>query len=88
VALQKLTELDWFRDQYDEEELKAFESNFRSSARTQEALLAYLDHELERLDNNLSFTKLKNVPDRAEVALMGAAQKDVLKQVKQLLLED
>ncbi len=91
MALQNLSELlecDWFKDQFDTEDLKSIESNFKSSTRTQQALVCFIDHELSRLDNELSFTKLKSIPDRAEVALMVVAQKDALQRIKNLLVED
>lgn len=88
MALQKLIEYDWFKDQCEDGDLKAFESNFKSSKRTQEAIVMWVDHEVAKLDNELTLTKLKDVPDRAEFALLVTAQKDVLKRIKHLIVED
>ena len=89
MALQKLLAYRWFKEQAEQRaELESFESNFKSSELTQEALLIYIDHELEKLDKSLSLAKLKELPDRGEYALTVLAQKEALTNLKQLLLED
>lgn len=88
MGLQKLTEMSWFKDQLTDEDLELFESNFKSSKRTQQALVMWCDYQLAKLDKEMSLTKLKEIPDRGEYLLGVAAQRDVLSRMKSLLLED
>jgi len=87
-TLNDLLDYDWFKEQVDSEDIELFESNFKSSTRTQLALRMYLEHEMKKLDAELSLTKLREIPDRAEYALMVAAQKDVLQGILNLLVEE
>ena len=88
MALHKILEYSWFTDQFDAEDIELFESNFKNSKRTQEALVIWIDHELDKLDKEFTLPKLRDVADRAEVALFIAAQRDALLKLKSLLLED
>lgn len=88
MALATLLEMDWFKDQVDEEDVDAFESNFRSSKRTLEALDLWITHEQAKIDNSTTLQSLRELPDRAEVTLMAAAQKDVLSRLRKLIQEE
>ena len=88
MALQKLMEMSWFKDQLDSEEVESFASNFKSSEKTQRALVMWCNHELEKLDKDMSLTKLKGTPDRGEYLIGVVAQRDVLLRIRTLLLED
>ena len=87
MDLLTLTQYDWFKDQYDTEDLKNLESNFKGSRNTRRALVLYLDHELDKLDKEMKLSKLLEVPDRAELALMVATRRDVLLSIRELILE-
>lgn len=88
MALQNLITSSWFTAQVDANDIELYEINFKSSTRTQEALHMWCSHELDKLDKELSLTKLKGMSDRAEMALIVAAQRDVLLKLQSLLLED
>lgn len=79
----KLLSYDWFREAVGDD-LKYYVSNFASSGKTQEALLLWIDRESARLDKAITLTALENTPNRAELTLMVAAQKDVLNRVRKL----
>jgi hypothetical protein len=80
--------MTWFKDQLTDDDVELFESNFKSSKRTQQAIVMWCDHELAKLDKETSLTKLKGIPDRGEYLLGVAAQREMLSRMKSLLLED
>lgn len=88
MALQNLLEYSWFKDLLeDESEVESYESNFKASRLTQDALVKYIDHRVAELDKELSLPKLKEMSDRGEMALIVAAQRDALMKIRILLLE-
>ena len=85
MGLQKLKELDWFFDSFDEDTLELMESNFQTSKMTQLAITAWAQHEITKLDKEITLTKLRETPDRAELALLVAGQRESLLKLINLL---
>lgn len=83
MNLNQILNSSWFDlDGYDAED---FESNFRSSHRTRYAINLWINHELSKLDKEMSLRNIKEKPDRAELALMVMARREQLLEFRALL---
>jgi hypothetical protein len=83
VNLNQILSSNWFDlDGYEAED---YESNFRSSHRTRHAINLWIDHELSKLDKEMSLQRIKEKPDRAELALIVMARREQLLAFRALL---
>lgn len=87
MNLKQIIHSSWF--DLDGHEKEDFESNFRSSRLTRHALNLWIDHELSKLDKEMSLRNIKDKPDRAELALMIMAKREQLLEFRAILeIED
>lgn len=83
MNLNQILHSDWFDfDGYDAED---YESNFRASAKTRHAINLWIDHELSKLDKEMSLRNIKDKPDRAELALVVMARREQLLAFRAIL---
>lgn len=83
MNLNQILNSNWF--DLDGYEVEEYESNFRSSHRTCHAINLWIDHELSKLDKEMSLQRIKEKPDRAELALIVMARREQLLAFRALL---
>lgn len=83
MNLNQILNSSWF--DLDGYEVEDYESNFRSAHRTIHALNLWIDHELSKLDKEMSLRDIRDKPDRAELALMIMARREQLLEMKAIL---
>ncbi|AAM28400.1 hypothetical protein [Vibrio phage VpV262] len=84
MDLLQILDSNWFELEADETK-EDYESNFRASVKTRRALNLWIQHELSKLDKEMSLSRIKEKPDRAELALVVMARREQLLQMQAIL---
>lgn len=86
----KLTEYNWVQSMFEDDPkaLEQVEKQFNSSGKFRALLREYAQNELTKLDRLTTLNNMKDCPDRAELVLMASAQREILNNFLELLLDD